>query len=455
MEQYGALFTYSNKKCNCEIEQFHDAENKLIFSLFIEFSDDSNNFFYKSGNGLNYAHSTSSKSFLHSVTEEFLSLSFDECIKSNYNFSTKKSFKEINNLRSFINNYGFFFHISDQSAIHLELKSLVKYLQYIQIITNLHLELTKDSLNYDDYSSIFAFTLMLHLIPVPHINWLSNSQINIEYIQHPLSQYWTDISTLNPRSANCLCSQIPELCDFPGNYSALEIKDYFYNKIIHIPEMDMPASSCCDPNFISPDDLEHQPNIILHNKLFYLFSYYEDSSANHLTKRLIDFLYHYVGLSCTIFLPDHINYDYKSDFSKRIPRFKAPICKQFTETLVSIAKDTVKKEFDFLLSNLKIEYDFQNQYPTWKIPDLITALTLSVFYIDKKTILMKKCQNPTCQKMFMVNRTNSKKMYCSDQCNNIVQQRKYREKHPMRKSTSSSADTKENQNHPSSLPLIN
>ena len=65
---------------------------------------------------------------------------------------------------------------------------------------------------------------------------------------------------------------------------------------------------------------------------------------------------------------------------------------------------------------------------SWKIPNLITAIYFSIFFLNPNFTLIKKCANPTCDAYFDVLNSNKKRIYCGPQCSNIISQRKYRKK---------------------------
>ena len=69
--------------------------------------------------------------------------------------------------------------------------------------------------------------------------------------------------------------------------------------------------------------------------------------------------------------------------------------------------------------------DFQGD---WIIPDLHSALYLDVFLRNANSILLKKCENPTCDEYFEATFENKTKKYCSQRCANLMAKRMQRER---------------------------
>lgn len=88
--------------------------------------------------------------------------------------------------------------------------------------------------------------------------------------------------------------------------------------------------------------------------------------------------------------------------------------------LLKIAKKVCKTELDWGMKNIHPIYDIEEKRPDWKIPDLYSALYFAHFYCDSQYSIRRKCQSPSCDKYFLVRRTNAKKKYC-DTCKGNVQ----------------------------------
>lgn len=101
---------------------------------------------------------------------------------------------------------------------------------------------------------------------------------------------------------------------------------------------------------------------------------------------------------------------------------------QMQSATIDVAKITIKEELDYAINAIYPSYDIEAMTGSWVIPDLYSALVFSVFYINHKAELYRECENPNCGQYFLVSTTNSRRKYCSPECSNAMQQRKYRQK---------------------------
>ena len=64
--------------------------------------------------------------------------------------------------------------------------------------------------------------------------------------------------------------------------------------------------------------------------------------------------------------------------------------------------------------------------PDWSIDSLLSALYLSIFYLNPKQEIYKECEY--CGKPFLMRTTASNKKYCSIECANKATQARFRAK---------------------------
>lgn len=95
---------------------------------------------------------------------------------------------------------------------------------------------------------------------------------------------------------------------------------------------------------------------------------------------------------------------------------------------IEVAKIIIKEELDYAINAIYPAYDIETMSAAWKIPDLYSALFFSIFYMKPEVEIYRKCENPNCECYFLVSTTNSKRKYCSEECSNAMQQRKYRKR---------------------------
>ena len=103
-------------------------------------------------------------------------------------------------------------------------------------------------------------------------------------------------------------------------------------------------------------------------------------------------------------------------------RYSSPVLR---EGLVEIAKETVKEMFDPVLQRVNLVYNTETMKPAWHVPDLLTAMYLSLYYMDTSAIL-RRCE--ICGQLFEVSLTNHAKKHCGERCRKAQANRKYNQK---------------------------
>lgn len=92
--------------------------------------------------------------------------------------------------------------------------------------------------------------------------------------------------------------------------------------------------------------------------------------------------------------------------------------KDHRNMIMAAGRITLKRELDYIMSNVVPVYDETNLSASWNIPDLFSALTFAIFFSDKNKQQWKICENPACQCVFQTSTTNQRKKYCSTKCCN-------------------------------------
>ena len=96
------------------------------------------------------------------------------------------------------------------------------------------------------------------------------------------------------------------------------------------------------------------------------------------------------------------------------------------DRIIEAAKTTIKDELEYALRNIKPSYDSDTALGAWNIPDFLSALYFSIFYMRPDLQIFRLCASPYCNNYFTVTSTNSRKKYCCHECANYVSQRAYR-----------------------------
>lgn len=140
------------------------------------------------------------------------------------------------------------------------------------------------------------------------------------------------------------------------------------------------------------------------------------------TRAQISFLYKLVNISGI----DQINTKEGVVFTKKIQTIINAFDDELKSRLTNIAKHVIKTELDFNISRIRPSYNTDTLLGSWKIPDLLSAIYFSIFFLNPNFEIIKKCANSTCPNYYSVLHSNKRKKYCSQQCANAVNQRKSR-----------------------------
>lgn len=150
----------------------------------------------------------------------------------------------------------------------------------------------------------------------------------------------------------------------------------------------------------------------------YLYANYKTN--DYKTREIIDLLFHYyreVGIPASID-SEGIKY-YESFKHKRMNN-------TFVDAIEDFAKSIIKQEIDSNIANIHPVYNEIDMRPDWKVDSLLSAMYFSLFYLDSKNEMMRKCAY--CDRYFVVKRSTTTKLYCDRFCRNNAQQAKYRRK---------------------------
>lgn len=160
----------------------------------------------------------------------------------------------------------------------------------------------------------------------------------------------------------------------------------------------------------------------LFQKIVYLYANYQPN--NLYEREIIDLLYNYYR---NVGIPRTFNYD-KVDY---YTRFNSIQCEKYFDEILSFAKYIIKQEIDKQIREVRPVYNEQEMRPDWQISSLFGALYFSLFFIDSNTETMRRCAK--CGRFFIVNKSNSIKIYCDNFCRRNAQAAKHRIKVKMNK----------------------
>ena len=144
-------------------------------------------------------------------------------------------------------------------------------------------------------------------------------------------------------------------------------------------------------------------------------------------RQYVDLLFHFQHSIAVVKNYDsdgNIEY-YDTDENVRL-RYSSNFNDPMKRALINVAKVTVRDEIECNLGGMRPQYDIETMSPSWEIQDLLTGIYVSLFFMRPGIELYRKCSNPSCNRMFLVNTTSAKRKYCSASCRNAATQRAHR-----------------------------
>lgn len=159
-------------------------------------------------------------------------------------------------------------------------------------------------------------------------------------------------------------------------------------------------------NDIISNSNEYEDLHSIENFINCLYKYYDNNGTNS-----VWFLY-----------VSYIVNKYINNFNQKEPS----IDKAMKNALIRCAKEFYKEEIDFYIQSIKPIYNVEKNGPDWNIDSLLSALYLSIFYLNPRQEIYKECDY--CGKPFLMKTTASNKKYCSTECANKATQARFRAK---------------------------
>lgn len=293
----------------------------------------------------------------------------------------------------FINNYGFFFPIETDRIIKVPPKFIIKYVDRLRALTELINEV--GSPNFD-YRKIVELSLYLMFDEGWDLN-IYNAQLHsYRYELAKLIDDPYDLpETINKQQAI--------------NKNAYSIADSLYGTYeFSSKEYDDIVNGYSDK--VGWDDFRFK-------SLTYLYA--NNKMENNKEKEIIDLLFHYFY---KIGIPRNISADGVTYFLRFNPN--AFDGYNMIDSVTALGEYVISHEINHGIEGIRPECDIENMKSKWAIPSLSNALYFSLFYLDKKKQMLRKCEH--CGLFFIVNRSTSTKKYCSSYCRNNAQQAKHR-----------------------------
>ena len=401
----GNLFTFNGKKCECKIETTYTQEGAEIKRLRIREIPNANiRFAYMPGQGLVSVDLKSGAASKENILSELVSIKIGD----------------ISNLSNFFEKYGFWIPLTDKIFDVFDAEDIFNIHKHIVYTIKVLTMLQQKKIDYLKlYSKIcwLTFTLPVQLKS-------TNGEDNALY-------------------QTCIHNFLGYMNGtIPIKQSAEEMEKLMYEGAYDNPEADFKVQDSIRPPFTtinemtyieameednSLNDPTHYYSMrpLLHpGRLMSLFRY--ATEVEKIDRFVIEYFYHMeteIGQISSLSKEDELIFyrDIKDKYKKNFDE----ILKKAT---IKVAKQIVKEEIDFNLSGIAASYNVDTMSPSWNIPDLMTALFFSIFYMKPNLEVYRKCENPSCTRIFLVSTTNSRRKYCSPECANSMAQRMYRKR---------------------------
>lgn len=298
----------------------------------------------------------------------------------------------------FFEKYGFLFPIQD-SSMEIDLYPLTEIINRLKATTLLMAALSNITL---DYMQLLNLTLYLLLGEQVSISF--GTRMSYSSYHHPVLKLF-DAPIIGSTEGDLVENEMGEfysINDMITSTSYLLSKDEY------------------DDITTGETFLYDYPGIKDH---FYrkLISIYKNNNATSKQQRLIiDFLFH---LMHDIGVVKAVKFDNIEFYGT--PKYTA-FDEKMEKALCAVAKIVLAGEINYNVSKMRPHYNAALLAPTWKAPNLLTALYFSIFYMKPDTEIYRKCVNPSCDKYFRVKTTNNRKKYCCKKCRDAANQRSHR-----------------------------
>ncbi|WP_340083796.1 hypothetical protein MHB50_11230 [Siminovitchia sp. FSL H7-0308] len=316
---------------------------------------------------------------------------------------------DIESIMSFFKKYGFLFSLKEfNQYISVDIDDIIYIKENLEALINL---LNAQESSEIDYKKLLDSVLFLIL------SEKKNVKINEKIFYKPTQDNFLH----NIKSANKInfegngnIIQIPR--NDGGSYPAYRVKD----NIIDAGFYDMNIT-----NYESLLESEDS-SLDFIKQIFKSFVTKNTSIFSEDECLIVDFLFHFVQ---RISIIDLHSLSLNMPFSKEV--YEKIIIEENTDlkkALLTISKFLIERELNHHLSEIKPVYNAKTMQPNWNLPSLLSAMYLSLFYLDSKQASYRACQNINCNQFFLVSKTNRVKKYCCVYCTNAVSQRRYRQK---------------------------
>lgn len=305
---------------------------------------------------------------------------------------------DVNGYIDFFNEHGFLYELDHDRFLKLELIDIVKISKRLQALIDLINEVNKENADYDLHK-IFGLSLAL-LLDEP---W----NIEIKKDETKTAVHF-DLKALIENN------------DFIS-YDSLSKKDEFQNGYFTILDTIYGTNRLSAKDYRAIMDGSYSKkggDDFYFKSITYLYANYHHTDKK--SREVIDCLFHYyyeIGIPLNIEIGEPIKYYSKINE-------ESVIVFNLHDPIINFAKYIIKNEIDGMIQNIRPVYNQESMQPDWRVDSLLSAMYFSLFFMDSKMEMLKRCKY--CGRLFQVKRSSTTHLYCDSFCRNNAQQAKHR-----------------------------
>lgn len=303
-------------------------------------------------------------------------------------------------LCSYINTYGFFWPVPKYGEKAHEIRSYDLYL-FINRLRRLHelFDIISNISEHTDYNRLFELTFYyIFAVPVTLELKHENRKNEVTSCSHFYGEAWWHPSYV------MFDSEEPYIRDYTSSFLGLVKRSDSHYHIQRKLELNgVWANNVFSVPFNESENVDEVSARI---------GYFADKLSEYRKEIRLPakFLHEFVRNVCKItkVLPNGV---IQLESDKKLVSYDG-FGQILKNELIQLAKKVYAEELSWGLQNISPRIN-ANLELVWNIPDFLSALYLSHFYITPKSKMLRKCKNPQCPFYFSVNRSKHNKIYCS------------------------------------------
>lgn len=316
---------------------------------------------------------------------------------------------DINSIMSFFNKYGFLFDLSGYDQyVNVDIEDIMYLKDNLEALINLLNAQESGKINYKKLLDSVLYLLLKEDREI---------KINGETIYTSIHNAFLN-NIRNATKVNLM--EGDNIVHVPRNDGG---NDIVYRVKDSISENGYHDINVYDYDTFMEDD---QQSLEFARQIFKAYVIKDSSFFTNIEGLIIEFLFHFVQ-QVTLINLESISLDMPFQ-DECYTQLESKECVALAEALHKISKFLIERELNYHLSEIRPVYNVETMQPNWNLPSLLSAMYLSLFYLDSRQASYRACQNINCGQFFLVSKTNSIKKYCCVYCTNAVSQRKYRHK---------------------------